>query len=171
MNPYIGEIRIFAGNYAPQGWAFCDGSVQAISENEALFNLIGTTYGGDGQTTFKLPDLRGRIPVHQGAGPGLTPRTPGEQGGVENVTLTSNQIPAHTHPFMATTSAGAQASPAAHVAAQGPQVQLYIEDAPDSSLAPNALAPAGGSQPHPNLQPFICINYIISLYGIFPTQS
>jgi microcystin-dependent protein len=171
MDPYIGEIRIFAGTYAPAGWAFCDGAAQAISENEALFSLIGTTYGGDGQATFNLPDLRGRIPVHQGTGPGLTPRVLGEQAGTESVTLTVNQIPNHNHPFLATTNNGAQASPASTVAAQGPQIQLYIEDATDTNLAPAALAAAGGNQPHSNLQPYLAINYIISLFGIYPSQT
>jgi microcystin-dependent protein len=171
MDPYIGEIRIFAGSYAPAGWAFCDGSQVAVSDNEALFTLIGTTYGGDGQTYFKLPDLRGRVPVHQGTGQGLSARSLGEQGGLESVPLTTNQIPSHNHPFLATTANGFQASPAANVVAQGPQIKLYIEDAPDVSLPAVVLAPAGGNQPHSNLQPFIAINYIISLFGIYPQQN
>lgn len=164
--PYIGEIRMFAGNFAPAGWNFCDGSLLPISENEALFNLIGTTYGGDGQSTFGVPDLRGRIPLHMGNGFTLA-----GQGGVETVTLTANQIPAHTHSFLATTNVGNQPVPTNQVVSQSPQIQLYIEDAQDSNFAASALGPNGGGQPHSNLQPYICINYIISLFGIFPSQS
>lgn len=164
--PYVGEIRMFAGNFAPAGWNFCDGSLLSISENETLFNLIGTTYGGDGQSTFGVPDLRGRIPLHMGNGFTLA-----EQGGAETVTLTANQIPAHTHAFLATTNVGNQPVPTNQVVSQSPQIQLYIEDAQDSNFAASVLGPDGGSQPHSNLQPYICINYIISLFGIFPSQS
>ena len=164
--PYVGEIRMFAGNFAPAGWNFCDGSLLSISENETLFNLIGTSYGGDGQSTFGVPDLRGRIPLHMGNGFTLA-----EQGGAEAVTLTANQIPAHTHAFLATTNVGNQPVPTNQVVSQSPQIQLYIEDAQDSSFAASALGPNGGGQPHSNLQPYICINYIISLFGIFPSQS
>ena len=157
---------MFAGNFAPAGWNFCDGSLLSISENETLFNLIGTTYGGDGQSTFGVPDLRGRIPLHMGNGFTLA-----EQGGVETVTLTVNQIPAHTHAFLATTNVGNQTAPAGQVVSQSPQIQLYIEDTQDSNFSANALGPDGGSQPHSNFQPYICINYIISLFGIFPSQS
>jgi microcystin-dependent protein len=164
--PYVGEIRIFAGNFAPAGWLFCAGQLLPISENETLFQLIGTTYGGDGQTTFALPDLRGRIPLHQGNG-----QTLAQKGGVEQVTLTVNQIPAHTHAFTSAATTGNQASPAGQVTSQSSQIMYYIEADPDGNMAGQAIAPAGGSQPHNNVMPFLCVNYIISLFGIFPSPS
>ena len=164
--PYVGEIRIFAGNFAPAGWMFCEGQVLPISENEVLFTLIGTTYGGDGQETFNLPDLRGRVPVHQGNGFTLA-----DTGGVEEVTLTVNQIPAHTHPMVASTSIATQSSPANNVPAQSTAADLYIEDTPGVNLAANAVGPVGGSQPHTNFQPYLCVNFIISLFGIFPSPT
>jgi len=171
-NPYIGEIRMFAGNFAPAGWAFCDGQLLAIAENDALFALIGTTYGGDGQTTFALPDLRGRIPIHQGTGAGLTPRSLGESAGSENVTLTVNQLPVHPHAFLGTSSNASATNPANAVVAAPSTIDLYRPaTAPNTNLAPNALGPTGGSQPHDNLQPFLCISFIISLFGIFPSQT
>jgi microcystin-dependent protein len=165
--PYVGEIRIFAGNFAPAGWMFCEGQLQAISDYETLFNLIGTTYGGDGQETFALPDLRGRVPVHQGNGFTLA-----ETGGVEDVTLTVNQLPAHTHPLVAVGDAtGAFTSPAGNVLAQSFNVTPYINDAPTASLNAGAIAGVGGSQPHANFQPYLCVDFIISLFGIFPSQT
>ncbi len=166
-DPYIGEIRMWAGNFAPVGWLFCQGQLLPISENEALFQLIGTTYGGDGQETFALPDLQGRLPVHQGNGMVL-----GQQAGVEEVTLTVNQIPAHTHPLVAAQALGNASSPAGNVLAESPGgVKPYIEGTPSVPMAATAIAPAGGSQPHTNLQPYLCINFIISLVGIFPPPS
>ena len=161
--PYVGEIRMFAGNFAPAGWMFCEGQLLPISENETLFNLIGTTYGGDGQSTFALPDLRGRIPLHFGNGFTLA-----ETGGVETVTLTVAQIPAHTHAFLASSD------PANTLNAQGNMVSTtatatpYIAIAPTTPLAPQAISPVGGSQPHNNFQPYLCVDFIISLFGIFP---
>ena len=170
--PYIGEIRMFGGTYAPVGWAFCDGAQVAISENDALFNLIGTTYGGDGQSTFNLPDLRGRTPVHQGTNPGTgTSYTLGEQAGVETVTLTTQQIPQHNHALMATNAIGTQANPGGNLLANSQGPQPYIQENPDGALNPQAVTPFGGSQPHDNLQPFLGINFIISLYGIYPSQT
>jgi microcystin-dependent protein len=169
--PYVGEIRIFAGNFAPYGWLFCDGSLLSIAENETLFNLIGTTYGGDGQETFGLPDLRGRIPVHQGQGPGLGQYAMGQMGGTETETLTTQQIPAHQHAVMAATGVGNQTPPTGSVVAQSPQIQLYIEDAPDANMAAGAVGSTGGSRAHENLMPYLCVNYIISLYGIFPSPN
>jgi microcystin-dependent protein len=163
--PYVGEIRMFGGNFAPAGWMFCEGQLLPISENETLFNLIGTTYGGDGQSTFALPDLRGRIPLHFGGGFILA-----ETGGVEEVTLTVAQIPAHTHPMLAATGPGTQNAPAGALTAASPSVTLYTGDVTDINLAPNAVSSVGGSQPHNNFQPYLCINFIISLFGIFPTQ-
>ena len=164
--PYVGEIRMFAGNFAPAGWMFCEGQLLPISENETLFQLIGTTYGGDGESTFALRDLRGRIPIHQGNGFILA-----ETGGAEEITLTVNQIPAHSHPMVASTSAGTQNDPANNVTAASPSVTLYIGDVPDSNFAPNAVGNVGGSQPHTNFQPYLCVDFIISLFGIFPSPT
>lgn len=164
--PYVGEIRLFAGNFAPAGWMFCDGQVLPISENETLFQLIGTTYGGDGQSTFSLPDLRGRVPIHFGSGTFLA-----EIGGVEQVTLTTQQIPAHAHSFMASADPANSPNPAAHVLAETLSTTPYFAGSPAVPLAPQSVLPVGGSQPHNNLQPFQCINYIISMFGIFPSQT
>jgi microcystin-dependent protein len=165
--PYVGEIRMFAGNFAPAGWLFCEGQVLPISENETLFQLIGTTYGGDGQSTFALPDLRGRIPIHQGGGFLLA-----ETGGVETVILTSSQIPAHSHPFTAVGSArGDQSTPAGTLPAQSFNVTPYINDATTGNFNAGAVTPAGGSQPHENRQPYLCVDFIISLFGLFPSPT
>jgi microcystin-dependent protein len=164
-DPFIGEIRMFAGNFAPVGWAFCEGQLMPISENDALFNLIGTTYGGDGQETFALPNLSGRLPMHQGNNHVI-----GEAAGVESVTLTTSQIPVHTHALLATTDPGSSANPDGKVVANGQGAQLYIEDVA-STVLPSQVSPAGGSQPHDNLQPYLAIRFIISLFGIFPSQT
>jgi len=165
--PYVGEIRMFAGNFAPAGWMFCDGQLLPISENETLFQLIGTTYGGDGQSTFALPDLRGRIPLHQGSGTILA-----ETGGAEEVTLTVNQLPTHPHAMTAVGGVtGNQISPAGALPAQSFNVTPYINDAPTGNFNANAVAPVGGSQPHTNFQPYLCINFIISLFGMFPSPT
>jgi microcystin-dependent protein len=169
--PYVGEIRMFAGNFAPVGWMFCEGQPLPISENEVLFQLIGTTYGGDGQSTFNLPNLASRVPIHMGTGPDGTTYQIGEAAGVESVTLTTQQIPNHTHPLTASTAVAQQTSPTAHVLAQPTGGFFYIEEIPDGTLAPNSVAPVGGSQPHENTQPFLCINFIISLFGVFPSQT
>jgi microcystin-dependent protein len=170
--PYVGEIRMFAGNFAPAGWAFCQGQTLPISENDVLFTLIGTTYGGDGQSTFGLPDLRGRVPIHQGTDPGTgTNFTLAEQGGVETVTLTTQQIPAHNHALLATNASGTQVNPGGNILANSQGPQPYIQENPDGNLNANALTPAGGSQPHENLQPYLGINFIISLFGIFPSPT
>ncbi len=168
-SPFIGEIRMFGGNFAPQGWAFCDGATMAISENDALFALIGTTYGGDGQSTFNLPDLRGRVPVHQGTlnGGGST-YTMGEMGGVESVTLTLNQIPAHRHGAVANSAGASSPSPAGGVWAAGNVVAAVPGASANATMNPNAVAGAGGSQPHDNMVPFLTINFIISLFGVYP---
>jgi len=164
--PYVGEIRMFAGNFAPAGWMFCEGQLLPISENETLFQLIGTTYGGDGQGTFALPDLRGRIPIHQGNGFILA-----ETGGAEEVTLTVQQIPAHSHPLLASTNVATQSSPANNVVAQSTSADLYIEDVPNVGLNAQSISPLGGSQPHQNFQPYLCVSFIISLFGIFPSPT
>jgi microcystin-dependent protein len=166
--PYVGEIRMFAGNFAPAGWAFCEGQLMPISENETLFNLIGTTYGGDGQSTFAMPDLRGRVPIHQGGGFTLA-----ETGGAEGITLTVNQIPAHTHPFLAANNPASSTSPVNQVLAttQASTITPYGTDNPRPPLAATTISSVGGSQPHTNFQPYLCINFIISLFGIFPSQN
>jgi microcystin-dependent protein len=166
--PYIGEIRMFAGNFAPADWMFCDGQLLPISENEALFALIGTTYGGDGQTTFALPDLRGRVPVHQAAALGT--RTIGETGGVENVTLTIAQMPAHSHAMRASSAVANLATPQNNVTGQA-AAKLYRGGSPSVSLPPQSLAVAGGVQPHENFQPYLCVSFIIAVFGIFPSQA
>ena len=169
--PYVGEIRMFAGNFAPAGWMFCDGQLLPISENEVLFQLIGTTYGGDGEETFALPNLQSRIPIHMGTGPDGTTYQLAEAAGTEQETLTIQQIPNHTHPLTASTGVAQNPDPAAHVYAQSTAGFLYLQDVPDAVLSPNAVTPVGGSQPHENTQPFLCINYIISLFGVFPSQT
>jgi len=163
--PYVGEIRMFAGNFAPAGWMFCEGQLLPISGNDTLFNLIGTTYGGDGQNTFALPDLRGRIPLHFGNGFTLA-----ETGGAESVTLTTNQIPAHNHAFLASANGGDQASPIGFVLAASNIVSVYKTPGVLSAMAPEASLATGGSQPHNNFQPYLCVDFIISLFGIFPVQ-
>ena len=164
--PRVGEIRIFAGNFAPAGWMFCEGQLLPISENEVLFQLIGTTYGGDGESVFALPDLRGRVPIHQGNGFILA-----ETGGVEEVTLTQNQIPVHNHPLRASTAVAQETNPTGNVNAQSTQAQQYIDDITSTNVLPQAVQPAGGSQPHTNFQPYLCVNFIISLFGVFPNPS
>ena len=169
--PFIGEIRMFAGNFAPNGWMFCEGQTIPISENDALFTLIGTTYGGDGQETFQLPNLASRVPIHMGTGPDGTNYTIGEAAGVESVTLSTAQIPVHTHPYTASTAAATSNDPAGLVLGQTIQRAIYTEDTTNANLAATSMTPAGGSQPHENCQPFLCINFIISLFGVFPSQT
>jgi microcystin-dependent protein len=171
--PFVGEIRLFAGNFAPAGWMFCEGQLVPISENEVLFQLIGTTYGGDGQETFALPDLRGRVPIHQGTGSGLSSYILGENGGVEEVTLTTQQIPIHTHPALCVTSGGSASSDPTNGLWQNSDSLQYSNLPADAFMGANAIITtgAGGSQPHENQIPYLCVNYIISLFGIFPQQS
>jgi len=169
-DPFVGEIRMFGGNFAPLGWAFCDGTQIPISENDTLFNLIGTTYGGDGQSTFKLPDLRGRLPVHMGTARSGTPYTLGQTGGVEQVTLTANQMPIHAHAPRANSAPGAQTSPAGNVWADSPN-HPYSASAPAAVMASQAIGSAGSGQPHDNMVPFLAVSFIISLFGIFPSQN
>jgi len=166
--PYIGEIRMFGGNFAPAGWAFCDGQLIPISENDALFTLIGTTYGGDGQETFNLPNLQSRVPMHAGNGFTLA-----EAAGTESVTLTIPQIPLHTHAMLATVTPASSAAVQGNVLAttQAATITPYGTDNPPTFLNPASISPVGGSQPHENMQPYLCITFIISLYGIFPQQS
>ena len=165
--PYVGEIRMFGGNFAPVGWAFCRGQLLAISENDVLFNLIGTTYGGDGQSTFALPDLQGRAPVHMGTGFAM-----GQMAGTETVTLITQQIPVHTHPMMASKDAANQITGANGVLAAPVSLATYFAAAPDTGLNAAAVLPSsGGNQPHDNMQPYLAINFIISLFGVYPSQN
>jgi len=168
--PFVGEIRMFAGNFAPRGWAFCDGQLLAVSQNDALFSLLGTIYGGDGRTTFGLPDMRGRIPIHAGSGPGLSPRRLGAKGGAEKETLTVNQLPSHNHePFAAAGETGDDLSPAGKTLA-ATSFDLYIEENPNTNMATSAITNVGGSRSHSNLQPFLCVHFIIALFGIYPSR-
>lgn len=168
--PFVGEVRMFAGNFAPPGWALCDGQLLAVTQNDALFSLLGTIYGGDGESTFGLPDLRGRVPIHAGSGPGLSPRPLGAKGGAENVTLTVNQLPSHDHgPVRASRGTGVSNSPTNKLPANSPSSDLWIEDTATANLSTAALSNVGGSRSHTNLMPFLCINYIIALFGIYPS--
>lgn len=170
--PFVGEIRMFAGNFAPRGWAFCDGQLLAVSQNDALFSLLGTTYGGDGRTTFGLPDMRGRIPVHAGSGPGLSPRRLGSNAGTEEETLTVNQLPFHSHPLTAKSAVATVRNPQGKVLAQPPTF-LYtdIPTKPLVDMSPEAVGNAGGSRSHTNLMPFLCVHFIIALFGIYPSRQ
>ena len=162
---------MFAGNFAPAGWMFCEGAPLAISENEVLFQLIGTTYGGDGESTFNLPNLASRVPIHMGTGPDGTTYQIGEMAGTESETLTTQQIPSHTHPYTVTNDTTVGTNPTGLVLGQSTQAKLYIDDVPNVNTAPQSIGAAGGSQPHENCQPFLCINFIISLFGRFPSQT
>lgn len=168
--PFVGEIRMFAGNFAPRGWAFCDGQLLAVSQNDALFSLLGTIYGGDGRTTFGLPDMRGRIPLHQGHGPGLSERRLGSKAGAENETLTTNQLPSHSHSFNANTAPADSSSPQARVPATVLGYRLYRESDQTVDFASGSIANTGGSQPHTNLMPTLCVHFIIALFGIYPSR-
>jgi len=165
--PYIGEIRMFAGNFAPAGWAFCSGQVLPIAENDALFQLIGTTYGGDGEVTFNLPDLQSRFPMHQGTQQGIT-YILGEAAGVESVTLTTQQIPAHSHVPNASTGQGNSATPTNAIWSES-VLSPYGDTNPTLSLSPAAIGATGGNQPHENLMPYLAVNFIMSLFGVFPS--
>ncbi len=173
--PFIAEIRIFAGNFAPRGWAFCDGQLLPISNNTALFSLIGTIYGGDGRTTTALPNLQGRAPMHPGRGPGLTSRRLGEKVGVETVTLSEAQIPSHGHTVRGTTTAGGADAPTNTSSIATPSVRdkLYHTDTSANlvDMASEAVSTTGGSQPHENMQPFLAMHFIIALVGLYPSRS
>jgi microcystin-dependent protein len=170
--PFIGEIRMFAGNFPPVGWAFCDGQLMPISQNDALFILIGTTYGGDGESTFALPNLQSRVPMHMGNGPDGVNYQLGEAAGVESVTLSTQQIPVHTHQLIGTTSPALETGPGGNLFGVSGAVEYAIAgQSADNAMNPAAISPVGGSQPHENCQPFLCINYIISLFGLFPQQT
>jgi microcystin-dependent protein len=167
-DPYIGEIRMFGGNFAPVGWAFCNGQLLSISEYSVLYNLLGTTYGGDGVQTFGVPDLRGRLPIHQSSAMPI-----GQSAGVESVTLTVAQIPQHAHAFLAVPADAEGGSPSGTALAQGSSGPLYAAANPDKAQTMNAgvIGSSGGSQPHDNLQPFLCVSFILALEGVFPSQG
>ncbi len=172
MDPFIGEIKLFAGNFVPRGWAFCDGQLLPISQNSALFSILGTTYGGDGRTTFALPDLRGRVPVSPGHGPGLSSYRLGEKGGQEHVTLTTNEIPSHTHSLRADAAVGTTNDPTNHVLANtGAFDNEYSTNSPNTNMNNAAVTSTGGSQSHENRQPFLGLYYIIAVQGVFPSRS
>lgn len=169
--PFIAEIRIFAGNFAPRGWAFCDGQLLPISQNTALFSLIGTTYGGDGRTTTALPNLQGRAPMHPGRGPGLTSRRLGQRGGTETITLAEAQIPSHTHSLRATVARGGVSTPTGNTFNASSGETAYHAADNLTGMSPQMAANSGGSQYHNNLQPFLTLNFIIALVGLYPSRS
>ena len=162
---------MFAGNFAPRGWAFCDGQLLAVSQNDALFSLLGTIYGGDGRTTFGLPDMRGRLPLHAGSGPGLSPRRLGAKFGTENETLTVNQLPSHTHGFAVSSDPGNESTASGRFLAASPNVRMYRPVPANQSLRSATVSNVGGSRSHTNLMPFLCINFIIALFGIYPSRQ
>jgi microcystin-dependent protein len=169
--PFVGEIRMFGGSFAPAGWNFFDGSLLPISEFETLFNLIGTTYGGDGQATFGLPNLQGRMPIHVGQGPGITQNYQlGEQAGTESVTITTQTTPIHTHTLIGSTANATDPNPGGNILASSTVLKPYLVDFTNNNLAGSSISMVGGNQPHDNMMPFLCISYIISLFGIFPHQ-
>ena len=173
-DPYIAEIRMFGGNFAPRGWAFCNGQLLSIAQNTALFSLLGTTYGGNGQTTFGLPNLQNSSPMGQGQGPGLTPRSQGETSGEANVTLLASEMPAHTHQPQADASGGGQTSPANATwgaGGRGRPPAYAANPAPAAALSAQALAPAGDNQPHNNRSPYLGVSFIIALEGIYPSRN
>jgi len=175
MDPFIAEIILFAGNFAPRGWAFCNGQLLSIAEHSALFSILGTTYGGDGRSTFALPDLRGRTPIHSGRGPGLSAHNLGQMGGSENTTLTVANMPSHSHGMVAVTSPGTTNSPEnAFLGAYGtsaPPSGPYATDGTATSMNGKTIGNTGNSQPVANMQPYIAMNYIIALQGIFPSRN
>jgi microcystin-dependent protein len=169
--PFVGEIRMFGGSFAPAGWAMCNGQTLAISQNETLFNLIGTTYGGDGQSTFDLPNLSGRVPLHSGTNAGVTFQI-GEAAGVEQVTLTTQQIPQHNHAFICSTAQATDAAAGQNVIpGSSIQVKIYTPSPAAANMNAGSLQPQGGSQPHENMMPFLVVTFIISLFGIFPSPN
>jgi microcystin-dependent protein len=169
---YLGEIRMFGFNFPPTGWALCNGQTMSISQYSALFALIGTTYGGNGTTTFNLPNLQSRVPIHQGTGAGLSTYVMGQSSGVENVTLLSTQIPIHNHAVQCNTGGGNQASPAnGYPAVESTGTSLEYSSAANNTMSPTMIENAGGGQPHTNIQPYLCVNFCIALVGIFPSRS
>lgn len=170
--PFIGEIKMFAGNFAPRNWALCDGQLLAVSQNDALFSLLGTIYGGDGRTTFGLPEMRGRLPVHMGSGPGLPSYNIGARSGQERVALTSQTVATHNHTYGAASGAGAASSPIDSFPAGSGSTAVYQDSAANlDSMNSTSLSNTGGSQPHNNMMPFLCVNFIIALFGVYPSRN
>ena len=172
-SPFLGEIKMFAGNFAPRNWALCDGQLLSVSQAQALFSLLGTLYGGDGRTTFGLPDLRGRVPIHAGSGPGLTPRNQGQRGGQETASVNVNQLPSHTHSMQGSSAFGGDTSPANNLPATGSGAFLY-KGVPGTTVAmdADAIGSSGGSAlPHNNVMPFLCVNFIVALFGVYPSRN
>jgi microcystin-dependent protein len=172
-DPFVGEIRMFAGNFAPKNWAFCDGQLVSVSACDALFSLLGTTYGGDGITSFGLPDLRGRLPVHFGTGPGLTPRPIGQRVGNERVTLQHSQTPSHNHSFIGSTQPATDVAINGRVFAKGLTDDMFYTSntARTTTLIPETIESAGGGQSHSNIMPFLCIHFIIAMVGSYPSRN
>lgn len=174
MDPFVAEIRIFPFNFAPKGWAFCDGQILPLSQNTALFSLLGTTYGGDGKSNFALPNMQGNAPMHPGQGPGLSPHDLGETGGSDTVTLIESEIPSHSHSLMSSTTNSSKPSPGGNALARVTGASPYVAGTPAPPLvqfSSNALAPAGGDQPHNNMQPYLTLNFCIALQGVFPPRT
>jgi microcystin-dependent protein len=172
MDPFVAEIRIFPFNFAPKGWAWCDGQLLPLSQNTALFSLLGTTYGGDGKSNFALPDLQGRAPMHPGQGPGLSLHDLGETGGSETVTLLESEIPGHSHALMSLGAPGNRTSPINNAIARVNQGDAFVPPpAASVSMAPEALPPAGGDQPHNNMQPYLTFYFNIALQGVYPPRT
>ena len=170
-DPFVGQIQYFPYNFAPRGWTFCNGQLLSIASNTAVFALLGTTYGGDGRTTLGIPDMRGRAPIHPGSGPGLSTYRWGEKGGAENVTLTINEFPSHTHNLVGTNSLGDQTSPAGGALARDGRDQTYRNEVPDTDMHADSVASAGGGQAHNNMPPYLALNCNIALTGVFPSRN
>jgi microcystin-dependent protein len=173
MDPFVAEIRIFPFNFAPKGWAFCDGQILPLSQNTALFSLLGTTYGGDGKSNFALPNMQGNAPMHPGQGPGLSLHDLGETGGSETVSLLESEIPSHSHPLMSLGAPGNRTSPVANSIARASAGNAYFPQTGATlvAMADQALAPAGGDQPHNNMQPYLTLNFCIALQGVYPPRT
>ncbi|GGM19972.1 microcystin dependent MdpB family protein [Deinococcus aerophilus] len=169
--PFLGEIKLVGFSFVPRGWAFCNGQLLPINQNQALFALLGTLYGGDGRTTFALPDLRGRIPLHHGAGPGLPLMKQGERSGTETVSLTTREVPGHTHLVNASTQAATRTTPDGTFLATAGSDEIYLADNPTDALSPSSVANAGEGLPHDNRMPFLALNYIIAVFGIYPSRN
>jgi microcystin-dependent protein len=174
MDPFVAEIRIFPFNFAPKGWAFCDGQILPLSQNTALFSLLGTTYGGDGKSNFALPDMQGNAPMHPGQGPGLSLHDLGETGGSETVTLLESEIPSHSHTMVAYTVAGNRLTPGGNSLSRANGSTPYLTNSPQPptvNMSDNAVTPAGGDQPHNNMQPYLTLNFCIALQGVYPPRT
>lgn len=171
MDPFVAEIRIFPFNFPPKGWAFCNGQLLPLSQNTALFSLLGTTYGGDGRSNFALPDLQGRTPMHPGQGPGLSLHDLGESSGTETVTLIDSEIPAHNHNLMVTSLNSQSTNPSNTSLGRGNPVKVYLNSNPTTNMGLNAIAPTGGNLPHNNMMPYMTMNFCIALQGIFPPRT